>query len=125
MKTLMLITILLLAAPALAGNTRILECTTGQGFESFRATLDYSGFDPGSGYFSVGQAAIIDNYANAQLTCAGHRVEEIDCIGFWFGTSSNVVETKLVRQRGRLVMVYESLKGNLLPRGGGWPCRFR
>jgi hypothetical protein len=90
-----------------------LLCTSGRAFETFSAQLDYSGFDQASGLFDARDARIVDNYATAQLLCTGHRLAEIDCVGFWFDQGEDIVE--VTTSRGNPVTAqYAPLKGNLV-----------
>jgi hypothetical protein len=102
---------------------RTLNCTSGPVFQTFRATLDGTDFDPGSGLFVVRDATINDNYANATLHCTGNTPEEIDCIGFWFESSDEVVEVTTARAAGKLTASYHSLKGDLVKmHTAPWAC---
>ena len=70
-------------SPAAATPSQELRCTATAGFASFSVTLDYSGWAPGSGYFTPTHASINDNYHNGQLTCVGSTLKEgIHCVGY-------------------------------------------
>lgn len=103
-------------------HVQTLSCTTGRDFESFSAKLDASGYDVGSGFFDVTNARIVDNYATAQLLCTGHTLAEIDCVGFWFGIGSEVVEVTTTKAND-LTASYAPLKGDLVKmHSGPWAC---
>jgi hypothetical protein len=95
------------------GSVKTLECSAAP-YMTFRAKLDSSGWDPGSGFFSARNARIIDNYASASLICTGHTLTEIDCIGFWFDISEQVAEVTTQDNGGGLTASYVSLKGDLV-----------
>jgi hypothetical protein len=106
------------------GGTSKLQCTPGTNFRRFDATLDASGFEPGSGYFDVRDARIMDGYATAQLLCTGHELGSIDCVGFWFGVGEEIAEvTTAADQDGGLSVTFASLKGTLVKSPTSpWPC---
>jgi hypothetical protein len=104
------------------GAVQTLRCTSGFSDE-FRATLDASGFEPGSGYFDVRDARIRDNYAAAELICTGHTLGEIDCIGFWFDIGDEIGEVKTTSDGTTLTAAYAPLKGDLVHmRTPPWSC---
>ncbi len=91
-----------------------LTCSSGSDFQVFHAKLDGTAFDPGSGYFDVEDATINDNYAAATLICTGHTLEEIDCVGFWFYSGTDVVEVTTAKTAQGLTAAYHPLKGDLV-----------
>jgi len=108
------------------GQTKSLSCSGGPSFEVFKATLDYSGYDPKSGYFSVKDASVIDNYATAQLICVGYSLESIDCVGYVFGARGNVIELNLTKSNATGVWSaqYTPIVGDLVQQHDGpWPCK--
>jgi hypothetical protein len=85
-------------ARALAGAMRQLECRKGgSSSTSFHATLDDSGWAPGSGYFTVTAASIMDNYHSAApLVCVGNDFKRpISCVGYDNGDSGTLVQVTL------------------------------
>jgi hypothetical protein len=104
------------------GSVQTLLCSAGD-FQQFQATLDSSSYDPGSGYLDVRDARIADNYATASLICTGHRPEQIDCIGFFFDTSSEVGEVTTANGATGLTASYVPLRGALVHGSTQpWPC---
>ena len=76
-----------------SSNKRTLSCSTQSGIASFHAVLDDSHFAPGSGYFDVIDANIVDNYHAAQLLCEGSNLQtEIDCVGYDNGIGSTIMQ---------------------------------
>eukprot|EP00035_Acanthoeca_spectabilis_P013663 m.255295 g.255295 ORF g.255295 m.255295 type:complete len:147 (-) comp15945_c0_seq3:3060-3500(-) len=50
---------------------------------SFQATMSTAGWAPGSGFFNLVDASIMDNYNGGKLTCMGSKLgQEINCVGF-------------------------------------------
>ena len=77
---------------------RQLECRKGGSYStSFHATLDDSGWAPGSGYFTVTAASIMDNYHSAApLVCVGNDFKStISCVGYDNGVSGTLVQVTL------------------------------
>jgi hypothetical protein len=101
--------------PAALSGTGVskLQCTPGVAFQHFDATLDASGYEPGSGFFEVRDAQIMDSYATARLLCTGHELASIDCVGFWFESGNEIVEVKTADDQG-LSATFASLKGSLV-----------
>jgi hypothetical protein len=102
-------------APAALSGTGVskLQCTPGTAFQRFDATLDASGYDPGSGFFDVRDARIMDSYATARLLCTGHELASIECVGFWFDSGNEIVEVTTADDQG-LSATFASLKGSLV-----------
>ena len=92
MKTFLLL--FLISAPAFAHQpVKNLECRNGQDFRgNFGVQLDPNAFDQGSGYFQPGIANISYEYSSASLICYGNTPEELNCIGYWFGTSGDIAQ---------------------------------
>lgn len=104
------------------GTVQTLSCSLGN-FREFRATLDGTGYQAGSGYFDARDARVMDGYATAELICVGHRLEEIDCIGFWFGVASEVAEVTTTNGATGLTASHSSLRGDLVHMNSSpWPC---
>jgi hypothetical protein len=95
------------------GDVQTLRCTSG-GADLFKATLDGSSYDPGSGVFDVSDATIRDNYATATLICTGHTLPEIDCIGFWFDLAEQVGEVTTANGASGLTASYVAVRGDLV-----------
>ena len=103
-------------------GVQTLVCSAGP-FTEFRAKLDTTGYDPGSGYFDVRNARVVDNYATATLICTGHTLEEIDCIGFWFGIAEHIAEVTTKNTSSGLTASYVSLRGDLVKMSTPpWAC---
>ena len=104
-------------------QTKKLTCTTGQPYQTVHATLDYSTFDPGSGFFDVIDATLVDNFATASLSCAGHTLDNVTCVGFMFMDTESIVKVKVRKadDNDGHIMEYTMLEGMGL-HGGPWPC---
>ncbi len=117
--------VLFVGASAFAQN-RTLECSPGRDSEKLIATLDDSHFDQGSGLFDVEDAHYLDNYLTMNLTCTGHTLDGIDCIGFANESSAQVEEVAIQNECGLHVAVLTSLKGEAIsPHDGLWRCRIK
>ncbi|HTL12544.1 MAG TPA: hypothetical protein VL588_08665 [Bdellovibrionota bacterium] len=127
-KILPLMMILAAATPAFAQGhanptTQTLNCVGDTQWERLELTLDYRDFDAGSGYFNVTQANIVDNYASAQLTCTGHRPDEITCIGFLFGIGDYITKISVRKEGDKLVAQSKMLEGDMDPfHAMPWQC---
>lgn len=106
-----------------------LECTSGMGYEKFSALLDFSAFTAGSGYFQVKKPTFIDNYLTIQnLTCAGHDLKSLSCVGHPFGISEYITEIRLEEKSGKFQLEgLNVLKGDGslaldTIHNGPWPC---
>ena len=104
-----------------ASGVQTLACGAGP-HTAFKATLDPTGFDPGSGYFYVRNARVRDNFAAAELICTGHQLAEITCVGFWFGLGEHVAEVTTKDDGTGLTASHRSLKGDLVGPSADWPC---
>lgn len=102
-----------------------LVCTSGKAYEAFSALLDNKSFDPDSGLFDIKNAQVIDNYARAKLVCAGHRLNEITCVGFWFERGDQIVKVSLQKKNGRFEAIHSQLEGGLIHNTSPWPCKVR
>eukprot|EP00039_Didymoeca_costata_P018186 m.332463 g.332463 ORF g.332463 m.332463 type:complete len:296 (+) comp16949_c0_seq1:128-1015(+) len=88
----------------------------------FTAILDPSNYLPGSGYFDVRNAMIMDNYNMGQLTCIGSSLRrEINCVGFNNGAGDQVFYVTI--PPGANNVSYTMLKGMPGPTANKpWPC---
>jgi len=129
MKKLVLITTLILSttwAQAAEPQKQKLECRNGdRDFESFSAELDYTPYVPGSNYFLVRNAHILNNYATARLICAGHTLGDISCVGFWFDVGSQIVHVKVSKKNGDLVANSENLTSSAAGIAQNWKCQVK
>ncbi len=96
------------AAPSTRSPVQI-EC--GGGFKTFSATLDFAGWDPDSGLFTVKNGHLLHNFHTARLICTGHRIEEISCVGYLDEAPSTVIEVSISPSGSDTVATLESLKG--------------
>lgn len=107
------------ALPARASN-QTLDCRAGD-FEYFTATLDDSQI--AAPFFNVTNASIVDGYASAQLTCVGMQLEQLACVGFWFGSPGDIVKITLVKDaHGQFTINATPLEGHLVGSSSGWAC---
>ena len=105
------------------GQTKQLQCTSGQPYQTFNATLDYSGFVAGSGYFSALKASFYDNFVSAQLICVGNTLENLSCAGYLFNSPGNISEVTLVKQNGKFAAMHRQVSGNdFSHQARPWPC---
>ena len=108
--------------PGQAGDVRTLRCSS-EGANEFRATLDGSTYDPGSGLFDVRDAAFRDNYATADLICTGHSLAAVDCIGFWLDLPEQVGEVTTTSSATGVTAAYATVRGDLVGMSNvPWPC---
>lgn len=122
MKSLVAIMTSLISTVA-SGQTKQLQCTGRPDYQTFNATLDYSGFAAGSGYFSALKASFADDYASAQLICVGNSLEELSCAGYLFNSPGNISEVTLVKQKnGEFAANHRKVSGKIKLEGGPWPC---
>jgi hypothetical protein len=125
MKIFVLALMILSASSSFAGEKQVkqLLCTSGLEIEAFKAELDFSDFDPASGSFAIDGASLQDNYATASLTCAGHSLSSLSCVGYLFNNPTFITEVKLLRKGGKYFAAHKVLKGHEIEmHNGPWPC---
>eukprot|EP00035_Acanthoeca_spectabilis_P013660 m.255276 g.255276 ORF g.255276 m.255276 type:complete len:143 (-) comp15945_c0_seq1:2838-3266(-) len=90
---------------------------------SFQATMSTAGWAPGSGFFNLVDASIMDNYNGGKLTCMGSKLgQEINCVGFNNGLGDAVFYVTLTAANPPTAS-YTMLKGAPGPGAGvQWPC---
>lgn len=100
-----------------------LECRSPSGVASFRATMDPGSFVPGSGYFDLVGASLMDNYNQGALICNGNTLgQELNCVGFDNGDGGQVFYLAVTAAEPRNAS-YTMLKGAAGPEAGtAWPC---
>ena len=123
MKYLIFIISLMIASIAWT-KTANLECSNSP-YTKFNATLDDSTFEKGSGFFDIKKASIRDNYASAELICAGYSLNEIACVGFWFNFPGYIVEVKLKNKAGAYSAIYKTLSDDRPLQNSSWPCTIK
>lgn len=123
MSTLAVVQVLFLAVALVfsAPTSKHFECSL-HNVARLSAVLDYSGFDPKSGYFSVVNASIVDNYNYGQLTCIGNSFDnEINCVGFDNGVGTIIFYVSV--PPGGKYASYRMLMGQPGPLAGrNWTC---
>lgn len=115
-------------APAISlAQTKQLECTSGARYELFTAQLDYSSFTPGSGYFVITEAKIVDNYARADLICVGHTLDTVNCMGYMLHSSEGAIQLKLIKKNEDFFVRYKTIAGGfgLKMQNGPWLCNIK
>lgn len=122
MKKITLFLLLFLNLPL--AKAASLVCTSGEAYEIFSAKLDHSGFVSGSGLFTIEKASLRDHYATANLICAGHRMEDLGCVGFWFNYRDSIVEVEFTNNHGVFSASFKPLRG-MDPVAGPWPCTIK
>ncbi|MBI3542562.1 MAG: hypothetical protein HY075_04730 [Deltaproteobacteria bacterium] len=125
MKKLILVSTMLALASNLAlADTQTLRCQPPgeHSHKFFTATLDFSSFDSGSGLFRVAKASIVDNYASARLTCAGYRLKDVECVGFWFEQTGRIADVRIAKTEDGYAAYYRTLTGDRPIGGGPLPC---
>ena len=66
-------------------------------YRSFEVTLDHSKFDPGTPYFDLKDPKFNDiYYYSDNLSCVGHQVDTIACIGFLNQSPDQIVRLKIL-----------------------------
>jgi hypothetical protein len=83
-----------LAAPLAAPTS--LSCLTPGGVASLSMVFDYTGWQPGSGYFTVKHAKITDNYHQADLVCVGNTLSDpLSCVGYDNGGPDTIFNARI------------------------------
>jgi hypothetical protein len=104
------------------GPIQQLSCSSSQ-YTLFKATLDGSSYVAGSNFFVVRDASIFDNYASANLICAGSQLDQIRCIGFWFDDQDQIGEVSVTNTASGPTASYAGLQGDLVGASAvPWPC---
>lgn len=67
-------------------------------FQRFDMVLDPNPYTPGSDYYWVRRASLLDGYATANLICYNKEPGEYDCVGYWFGVRDVVAEVQVKHQ---------------------------
>lgn len=88
-----------------------LTCEIPNSFMSFGAQLDPNPFAQGSGLYAVSGAGVGYMYSTARLVCSGNRPDELRCIGYWNGASSDIAEVRTFREAsGNLLASFTTSK---------------
>jgi hypothetical protein len=99
------------------------ELLCGKPPASFRAVLDYSSFDPGSGFFHAKNPYFADNYLAAEMICTGYTLDELSCIGFANRLPKEVLEVTFTKSSSSKYSAnYAYIQGGQPGSRGGWPC---
>ncbi|MBK7963617.1 MAG: hypothetical protein IPK04_21930 [Bdellovibrionales bacterium] len=122
MKKITLFLLLFLNLPL--AKAASLVCTSGKPYETFSAKLNYNDFVSGSGLFTIEKASLRDHYATANLVCAGNRMEDLGCVGFWFNHRESMVEVEFTNNHGVFSASFKPLRGMDLA-SGPWPCTIK
>lgn len=122
MKSILAVLLLIAATSNAAEKNKQLQCGDQTNFNHFTATLDYSSFNAGTGFFVVTDAYIVDGYAMASLQCAGQTLNEINCVGFWFNSPEYIAHVAIKTENGKVVSSHDNLTKSPIAEASAIPC---
>lgn len=128
-----LLSIITLCTIALAANAyandnqnRTLVCRGRQTHNFFTANLDGSAFNPSSGFFQAKNADLHIQYATASdMACAGYTLDELSCVGYWFGQPDSIVKIDIKKVGNEVLADVVTLSGsfNANSKNHPWTCK--
>lgn len=111
MKTIAIVlSSLLVWSSAQAEELPIKKLQCGQpAFESATIEINPNGYIPGSNMISGQNARLVYNYSSTQgMVCTGTKVDDIDCVGFWWFPSKEVAHLKLRKEKKKIVALWRT-----------------